>query len=106
MPLSWRHRRVVNTDTIDTIADGVAGRFPIPEVLEDRDRFHDRRVATVICGGNVEPSDFTRWVAAGGSPVRVRRYGRIGSHRLTQAGDARRVADGLTGAGARCPGRA
>lgn len=35
MTLSWRHRRVINTETIDTIADGVAGRFPIPEVLTD-----------------------------------------------------------------------
>ena len=35
MALSWRNRAVVTTDTIDTIADGVAGRYPIPEVLED-----------------------------------------------------------------------
>jgi threonine dehydratase len=35
MALSWRKGSVVTTDTIDTIADGVAGRFPIPEVLED-----------------------------------------------------------------------
>jgi len=35
MALSWRNRAVVTTDTIDTIADGVAGRHPIPEVLED-----------------------------------------------------------------------
>jgi threonine dehydratase len=35
MTLSWRERRVIDTDTIDTIADGVAGRFPIPEVLDD-----------------------------------------------------------------------
>jgi threonine dehydratase len=35
MALSWRKREVVNTDTIDTIADGVAGRYPIPEVLDD-----------------------------------------------------------------------
>ena len=35
MALSWRNRSVVTTDTIDTIADGVAGRFPIPEVLDD-----------------------------------------------------------------------
>ncbi|MBM2622049.1 pyridoxal-phosphate dependent enzyme [Actinoplanes sp. LDG1-06] len=35
MTLSWRARRVVTTDTMDTIADGVAGRFPIPEVLDD-----------------------------------------------------------------------
>jgi threonine dehydratase len=35
MALSWRKRTVVNTDAIDTIADGVAGRHPIPEVLDD-----------------------------------------------------------------------
>ena len=35
MALSWRKGSVVETDTIDTIADGVAGRCPIPEVLED-----------------------------------------------------------------------
>ena len=35
MALSWRNQAVVTTDTIDTIADGVAGRYPIPEVLED-----------------------------------------------------------------------
>ena len=35
MTLSWRERRVVTTDSADTIADGVAGRFPIPEVLDD-----------------------------------------------------------------------
>jgi threonine dehydratase len=35
MALSWRKGSVVETDTIDTIADGVAGRRPIPEVLDD-----------------------------------------------------------------------
>jgi threonine dehydratase len=35
MTYSWRQRRVVTTDSIDTIADGVAGRRPIPEVLDD-----------------------------------------------------------------------
>ena len=35
MALSWRRGSVVETDTIDTIADGVAGRCPIPEVLDD-----------------------------------------------------------------------
>jgi threonine dehydratase len=35
MTLSWRQRRVVTTDSTDTIADGVAGRRPIPEVLDD-----------------------------------------------------------------------
>jgi threonine dehydratase len=109
MALSWRSGAIVRTETIDTIADGVAGRFPIPEmledllavvddvvlveeasikmgmrllyrhaglivepsaalgvaaVLEDRDRFSGRRVATVICGSNVVPDDFERWVRA------------------------------------------
>jgi threonine dehydratase len=35
MTRSFHARRVVTTDTMDTIADGVAGRFPIPEVLDD-----------------------------------------------------------------------
>jgi threonine dehydratase len=35
MTLSWRAGVVVETDTVDTIADGVAGRHPIPEVLDD-----------------------------------------------------------------------
>jgi threonine dehydratase len=35
MALSWRTGAVVNSDTIETIADGVAGRYPIPEVLDD-----------------------------------------------------------------------
>ncbi|MCZ4124928.1 threonine ammonia-lyase [Streptomyces sp. H39-S7] len=32
---SWRQRRVVTTESTDTIADGVAGRYPIPAVLDD-----------------------------------------------------------------------
>ncbi len=35
MALSWRAGSVVETDSTDTIADGVAGRFPIPAVLDD-----------------------------------------------------------------------
>ncbi|HEX2806633.1 MAG TPA: threonine/serine dehydratase [Kineosporiaceae bacterium] len=107
MTLSWRARRVVETETIDTIADGVAGRHPIPEVLDDllvvaddvllvgedsikagmrllyehaglvvepsaalgvaavlenRSRYEGTHVATVLCGGNVTPDDFRRWV--------------------------------------------
>lgn len=107
MALSWRARAVVTTETIDTIADGVAGRFPIPEVLDDllqvvgdvvlvdeaaivagmrclfefaglvvepsaalgvaailadRDRYRGKTVGTIICGSNVDPSDFERWV--------------------------------------------
>jgi threonine dehydratase len=35
MTRSWRQQRVVTTGSMNTIADGVAGRFPIPEVLDD-----------------------------------------------------------------------
>jgi threonine dehydratase len=106
MALSWRNGSVVETETIDTIADGVAGRCPIPEVLadlllvlddvvlvsedsikagmrllyrhaglivepsaalgvaavlENRERFHGQRIATVICGSNITTGDFERW---------------------------------------------
>jgi threonine dehydratase len=107
MTRSWHARRVVTTDSMDTIADGVAGRYPIPEVLddllqvaddavlvreesivagmrllldgaglvvepsaalgvaavlEDPDRFAGRRVVTIICGSNVDPAAYHRWV--------------------------------------------
>lgn len=107
MALSWRQRTVIETDRIETIADGVAGRCPIPEVLDDLlivlddvmlvredsikagmrmvyehaglvvepsaalgvaavleepERFAGRRVTTILCGGNVAPADFARWV--------------------------------------------
>ncbi|WP_052664904.1 threonine ammonia-lyase [Nitriliruptor alkaliphilus] len=114
MTRSWHRRRVVTTDTIDTIADGVAGRHPIPEVLTDllavaddavlvdepsiktgmrflRDlaglivepsaalgvaallenpaRFAGRRIATIICGSNVDVDDFTRWTSMEAEPA-------------------------------------
>ncbi len=107
MSRSWHERRVITTDSADTIADGVAGRYPIAEVLddllqvaddavvvdeasivagvrmlldhaglvvepsaalgvaavlEDRDRFAGRHVATIICGGNVDLDAYRGWV--------------------------------------------
>jgi len=107
MALSWRQGTVVEADRIDTIADGVAGRCPIPEVLDDLlvvlddvmlvrevsikvgmrmlyehaglvvepsaalgiaavleepERFAGRRITTILCGSNVDPADFARWV--------------------------------------------
>lgn len=109
MTRSWRQRHVVSTESADTIADGVAGRHPIPAVLddlllvaddavlvqeasiiagirmlhdhaglvvepsaalgiaailEDRDRFAGRHVATIVCGGNVDVDAYRRWVGA------------------------------------------
>jgi threonine dehydratase len=34
MEMSWRAGRALSTDTIDTIADGIAVRVPVPEALE------------------------------------------------------------------------
>jgi threonine dehydratase len=107
MALSWRQGTVVETDRIETIADGVAGRCPIPEVLDDLlvllddvvlvgedsikagmralyehaglvvepsaalgiaavleqpERFAGRHITTILCGSNVSPGDFARWV--------------------------------------------
>lgn len=54
LTLSWRERRVVNTDSMDTIADGVAGRFPIPAVLDDLLQVADDAVlvreASIVAG--------------------------------------------------------
>lgn len=33
MTLSWRARRLIETERVDTIADGIAARVPIPEAL-------------------------------------------------------------------------
>jgi threonine dehydratase len=75
--MSWRQRTVVETDCIETIADGVAGRCPIPEVLddllvvlsdvmlvrEDSIKAGMRMIyETILCGSNVSPTDFARWV--------------------------------------------
>jgi threonine dehydratase len=46
---------------IETIADGVAGRCPIPEVLDDLLVMLDD-VMTILCGSNVGPADFAPWV--------------------------------------------
>jgi threonine dehydratase len=107
MTRSWHERRVITTDSTDTIADGVAGRYPIPAVLEDllevaddavlvheasivaamrillegaglvvepsaalgvaavledRDRFAGRHLATIICGSNIDLDAYHRWV--------------------------------------------
>jgi threonine dehydratase len=35
MTRSWHERRVITTESADTIADGVAGRYPIEAVLDD-----------------------------------------------------------------------
>jgi len=34
----------------------------VAAILEDRDRFAGRHVATIICGGNVDLSAYHRWV--------------------------------------------
>lgn len=107
MTLSFKARRIVDAGAPNTIADGVAGRYVIPEVLDDLlavaddallvgeesikegmrllylhsglivepaaalgvaailenpQRFAGKTVATVLCGGNVEPKAFEEWI--------------------------------------------
>jgi threonine dehydratase len=107
MTLSLRAGHVIDPGPPDTIADGVAGRYVLPDVLDDlravaadaflvseesikegmrllyrrsglivepaaalgiaailenRERFRGRTVATVLCGGGIAPADFERWV--------------------------------------------
>ena len=35
MQRSWQSNRVERTDIVDTIADGIAVRVPVPEALDD-----------------------------------------------------------------------
>jgi threonine dehydratase len=107
MTLALRAGHPVDVGAPATIADGVAGRYVITEVLEDlssvaddavlvseagiveamrllhvhaglvvepaaalgvaailegEGRYDDRTVATILCGSNVAPADFDRWV--------------------------------------------
>jgi threonine dehydratase len=111
MTWSWHEKRVITTESTDTIADGVAGRVPNPDaladllviaddavlveessiiegmrmlldhaglvvepsaalgiaaILEDRERFAGKRVATILCGSNVDMEAYHRWV---GTPL-------------------------------------
>jgi threonine dehydratase len=36
----------------------------IAAILEDRDRFAGRHVVTIVCGSNVDPDAYRRWVGA------------------------------------------
>ena len=63
MALSWRRGSVVQTDTIDTISDGVAGRCPITEVLEDLLVVVDD---VVLVGEESIKCDYERWVLSPG----------------------------------------
>lgn len=106
MERSWRAGRIVITEQVDTIADGLAVRIPIEEALDDlrfvvddvllvddrtilqamrlllseldvviepsgaagvaaavayHERFADKLVATVLCGGNLTEDQTRRW---------------------------------------------
>jgi hypothetical protein len=41
----------------------------IAAVLEDRDRFAGRHVATIVCGSNVDADAYRRWTGADAVPV-------------------------------------
>jgi threonine dehydratase len=104
---SWRKGEIINHKAVNTIADGIAVRLPIPEalqdmhgladegllvrdesilqamqllhqhaglvaepsaaagiaaVLEQRNKFKDKRVATIICGGNLTRQQMETWL--------------------------------------------
>jgi threonine dehydratase len=104
---SWRTGRVIEYPDVDTIADGIGVRLPIPEVvqdmkgvvddvvlvsdasilkamkllhehlglvvepsgavgiaaiLEDQERFRNKLIATIICGGNLTPEQIKQWL--------------------------------------------
>lgn len=108
MERSWRAGRVVETDSISTIADGIGVRVPVPEAVQDlqglldevllvedsvilqamrlahqhlglvlepsgavgiaalmdhREMFAGKRVATILCGGNLTPEQMRGWLA-------------------------------------------
>lgn len=126
MTRSWHARCVVTTNSVDTIADGVAGRIPNPDalqdllvvvddavlvreasivagmrlllnhaglvvepsaalgiaaILEDRDRFAGRRVATIVCGGNVDMDAYHRWIGTVSGDADPVPAGEHGPHR-------------------------
>lgn len=107
MERSWRSGTFIQTDSINTIADGIGVRIPVPEALEDlkgivddvllvedavalqamklahqhlglvlepsgavgiaalldnRERFAGKRVATVLCGGNLTVEQMKQWL--------------------------------------------
>lgn len=107
MAASWRSGNLVMRDRVDTIADGIAVRVPIPEAVRDmagtvddvvlvpdeaiaeamrrifvhaglvvepagaagiaallafNERFRERRIATVLCGGNLTQEQVDRWL--------------------------------------------
>jgi hypothetical protein len=41
-----------------------SGTLGIAAILEDRDRFAGRHVVTIVCGSNVDPDAYHRWVGA------------------------------------------
>jgi threonine dehydratase len=108
MERSWRAGRVVQTESIQTIADGIGVRLPVPEAVQDlqglldevllvedslilqamrlahqhlglvlepsgavgiaalldhREMFAARRVATILCGGNLTPEQMRGWLS-------------------------------------------
>jgi threonine dehydratase len=110
MTLALRAGHPIEVGIPNTIADGVAGRYVIPEVLDDLSsvvddavlvtegsiveamqllyvhaglvvepaaalgiasilegdsRFDGKTVATILCGSNVRPADFDRWIQKG-----------------------------------------
>jgi threonine dehydratase len=77
MTLSWRQHRPVETDVVDTVADGIATRVPVPEALDVMDGVVDEMLLVSDAGIleaqhelaealplAIEPSAAAGWAAA------------------------------------------
>jgi threonine dehydratase len=82
MTLSWRERRPIETATVNTVADGIAARVPVPEALEIMLRSVDdmvlvddaaildaQRELAAALPFTVEPSAAAAWAAMQNAPA-------------------------------------
>ena len=82
MTRSWRSGRAIETPTVDTVADGIAARVPVPEALaimrttvddmllvEDAAILAAQRELTAALPFSVEPSAAAAWAAMRNAPA-------------------------------------
>lgn len=82
MTYSWREGRAIETPTVETVADGIAARVPVPEALEIMRRGVDdmvlvdevaivdaQRQLTAALPLTVEPSAAAAWAAMRNAPA-------------------------------------
>ena len=53
------------------LAEG-AGAAPLAAAMQERDANQGKRIAVILCGGNIDLDLFQRWVLAGAGPSQPR----------------------------------